>query len=176
MAVLTIEPNVTIQFPPGGSLVVDASGGASTVSRGALIAVGAPTQPVVFTSDQGAASAPGDWLGIEFGCIPDSRNLMQQVQVNYAGGATVSGSNSCPYPGRIGPNYAAIRIYGAPLSEFITGTEIFASGRDGIDRGWRSDTQPDFLPGNTFTPPIGGCKQTTPRTQNGVCPATPACP
>ena len=175
VAVLTIEPNVTIQFPPGGRLVVDASGGASTVSRGALIAVGAPTQPIVFTSDQGAASAAGDWLGIEFGGILDPRNLMQQVQVKFAGGSTISGSNSCPYPGRIGPNYAAIRIYGAPSSEFITSTEIIASGRDGIDRGWRSDLQPDFLTGNLFTA-IAGCKETTPATQNNVCPASPPCP
>ncbi|MEP6739551.1 MAG: hypothetical protein ABJA61_04185 [Caldimonas sp.] len=175
VAVLTIEPNVTIQFPPGGGLVVDASGSALTVARGALIAIGGATQPVVFTSDQGAASAAGDWLGIEFGGILDPRNLMQQVRVEFAGGATVSGSNSCPYPGRVGPNYAAVRIYGAPSSEFITNSEIFASGRDGIDRGWRSDTQPDFLSGNTFTA-VAACKETTPRTAAGVCPPNPPCP
>ena len=177
VAVLTIEPNVTIQFPPGGGLVVDASGGASTPSRGALIAIGEPfPRQIVFTSDQGATAAAGDWLGIEFGGILDPRNLMQQVSVKYAGGATVSGSNSCPYPGRVGPNYAAVRIKGAPSSEFITNSEIFASGRDGIDRGWRSDAQPDFLSGNTFTAPIAGCKQTTPSTAAGVCPASPPCP
>ena len=176
VAVLTIEPNVTIQFPPGGSLVVDASGGASTAARGALVAIGTPTQPITFTSDQGLASAAGDWLGISFGGLLDTRNVMQNTKVKFAGGATVSGSNSCPYPGRVGPNYAAIRIYGAPpAGEFITSSEIVSSLRDGIDRGWRSDLQPDFLAGNTFTA-IAGCKETTPATQNNVCPATPPCP
>ena len=176
VAVLTIEPNVTIQFPPGGSLVVDASGGASTVARGALVAIGTPTQPITFTSDQGLASAAGDWLGISFGGQLDARNVMQNTKVKFAGGVTVSGSNSCPYPGRVGSNYAAIRIYGAPpAGEFITSSEIVSSLRDGIDRGWRSDLQPDFLAGNTFTA-IAGCKETTPATQNNVCPATPPCP
>ena len=101
---------------------------------------------------------------------------MQNTKVKFAGGTTVSGSNSCPYPGRVGPNYAAIRIYGAPpAGEFITSSEIVSSLRDGIDRGWRSDVQPDFLAGNTFTA-IAGCKETTPATQNNVCPATPPCP
>ena len=72
-------------------------------------------------------------------------------------------------------NYAAIRIFGGPLSQFISDTTIFASLRDGIDRGWRSDLQTDFLANNTFTA-VAGCKQTLPRTADGVCPATPACP
>jgi hypothetical protein len=99
---------------------------------------------------------------------------MQHVRVELAGGAG-TGSNSCPYPGRVGQNDAAIRIFGPTATQFITSSEIVSSARDGIDRGWRADLQPDFLPTNTFTA-LAGCKQSTPRTLAGVCPATPPCP
>ena len=175
-AVLTIEPGVTVQFPPGGTLNVDPTSGVNT-AQGALIAIGgtAADQKIVFTSDQGAASAAGDWLGIGFGGAIDPRSTMQNARVEFAGGQTVSNNGSCPYPGRVGVNYAAIRIFGPPTTQFITDTTILASLRDGIDRAWRADLQPDFLASNTFTA-VAGCKESTPRTFNGVCPANPPCP
>jgi hypothetical protein len=175
VAVLTIEPGVTIQFPPGGTFNVYPGTGTSA-AQGALIAIGgaAADQKIVFTSDQGLASKAGDWLGIAFGGSVDPRSTMQNVRVEFAGGASVSGGNSCPYPGIV-INDAAIRIFGPPLSQFITKTEILSSARHGIDRGWRADLQPDFLPGNTFTA-VTSCKETTPRTFNGVCPAVIPCP
>jgi hypothetical protein len=170
-AALTIEPGVTIQFPPGGTLNVDAS-----AHGGALIAIGGPgAQQIVFTSDQGALAKAGDWLGIVFNDPVEGQNVMQNVRVEFGGGEVVGNNTSCPYPGRVGVNYAAIRIFGPPQSQFITNSEIFASARDGIDRGWRDDFQPDFLGTNTFNA-VAGCKQTMPRTSNGVCPVTPACP
>jgi hypothetical protein len=174
VAMLTIEPGVTVRFPPGGTLNVDPTSG-SNPAQGALIAIGTSARKIVFTSDQGAASKAGDWLGIGFGGAVDSRSTMQNVRVEFAGGATVTGSNSCPYPGRVGPNYAAVRIFGPTPTQFITDSEILSSLRDGIDRGWRADLQPDFLATNTFTA-VAACKQTTPRTFNGVCPANPLCP
>ena len=170
-AVLTIEPGVTMQFPPGGTLNIGTVGGA-----GRLVAIGGPgAQQIMFTSDQGLAAQAGDWLGVVFNDPVEAQSVMQNARVEYAGGVTVSNNGSCPYPGRTGVNYAAIRIFGGPLSQFITDTTIFASGRDGIDRGWRADLQPDFLASNTFTA-VAGCKQSMPRTANGVCPASPACP
>ena len=175
VAVLTIEPGVTVQFPPGGTFNVDPGSGTSA-AKGALIAIGgaAADQKIVFTSDQGLASKAGDWLGIGFSGTVDPRSVMQNVRVEFAGGASFTGGNSCPYPGIV-INDAAIRIFGPPQTQFITNTEILSSARFGIDRGWRADLQPDFLPTNTFTA-VATCKQTTPRTFNGVCPATPACP
>jgi hypothetical protein len=173
-AVLTIEPGVTVQFPPGGTLNVDPTSGSNT-AQGALIAIGTPTQPIVFTSDQGAASSAGDWLGIGFGGAVDPRSVMQNARVEFAGGETVSNNGSCPYPGRTGVNYAALRIFGPPATQFITDTTILASPRDGIDRAWRADLQPDFLASNTFTA-VSSCKETTPRTFSGVCPAVVPCP
>jgi hypothetical protein len=170
-AVLTLEPGVKMQFPPGGMLSVGASG-----LGGALVASGGPgALQILFTSDQGAAAQAGDWLGIVFNDPVAGQSVMQNARVEFAGGATVSNNASCPYPGRAGVNYAAIRIFGPPPGQFITSTEIASSARDGIDRGWSNDFQPDFLPTNTFSAVVG-CKQTMPRTTNGVCPPSPPCP
>jgi hypothetical protein len=175
VAVLTIEAGVAVQFPPGGTFNVDPGSGTSP-AKGALIAIGgvAADQKIVFTSDQGAASKAGDWLGIGFGGAVDPRTTMQNTRVEFAGGASVTGGNSCPFPGIV-INDAAIRIFGPPPTQFIVNSEIRASARHGIDRGWRADLQPDFLLSNTFTA-VASCKETTPRTAAGVCPATPACP
>ena len=177
VAVLTIDPGVTIQFPPGGTLNVDAAHGPNP-ARGALIANGTAAKPIVLTSDKGAASAAGDWLGIGigfgFGGTLDARSVMQHAQVKFAGGAG-AGSSSCPVPGRVGNNDAAIRIFGPPATQFITNTEIVSSARDGIDRGWRADLRPDFLSSNTFTA-VAARRQSTPSTKAGACPANPTCP
>lgn len=176
VAVLTIEPGVTIQFPPGGIFNVNPGKG-TAAAQGALIAIGGtdPADRIVFTSDRGAASQAGDWLGVTFGGAVDTRSVMQNVRVEFAGGTSTTGSNSCSYPGGTGINDAAIRIFGPPLMQFITGTEIRSSLANGIDRGWRADLQPDFLAGNTFTA-VAACKQTLPRTAAGVCPLVLPCP
>jgi hypothetical protein len=96
------------------------------------------------------------------------------VRVEFAGGTSVTGSNSCPYPGNAN-NDAAIRIFGPPLNQFITNSEILSSLHHGIDRGWRADIQPDFLASNTFNA-VGSCKETTPKTAAGVCPVNVPCP
>jgi hypothetical protein len=176
VAVLTIEPGVTIQFPPGGIFNVGPGGG-TAVAKGALIAIGgtAPADRIVFTSDKGAASQAGDWLGIAFAGAVDTRSVMQNVRVEFAGGTSTTGSNSCPYPASNGINDAAIRIFGPPQAQFITDTEILSSLHHGIDRGWRADLQPHFVTGNTFTA-VAACKETVPRTAAGVCPLVLTCP
>lgn len=177
VAVLTIEPGVRMEFQPGGALDVQVSR-TSTDALGALIAIGTPAKPIVFTSDRGRASAAGDWYGIGFGGgLIDPRSTMQHVRVEFAGRQGSGGSNSCPYPNGVPPNNAAIQIDGAPPSRFITNTEILFSAGHGIDRGWRANHQPDFLPTNNFTavhPPY--CKQTMPKTKNGGCPMPSAVP
>lgn len=185
VAVLTIERGVQIQFSPGGTLNIDPTQGTNylnpILARGALIAIGTAAQPIVFTSDKGSASAPGNWLGIGFGGEVDPQSILQHVSVLYAGGPTVTGSNSCPFPSRVGPNYAAIRIFGPARKQFITYTDIMYSARDGIDRGWRANVQTDFVSNsvtNTFNTvtAFAGCKQSTPRDYNGVCPTNPPPP
>jgi hypothetical protein len=72
-------------------------------------------------------------------------------------GATGSGSCLVPPPG-----------------EFITSSEIFASSRDGIDRGWSVGPSTDFLPSNSFTA-VAERSQSTPNNSITAC-ATVICP
>ncbi len=178
VAVLTIEPGVVMQFSPGGSLKVDPIGGSNTAAaRGALIAIGTQKEPIIFTSDKGAAAAAGDWVGITFGGAISPQTALQLVRVEYAGGAEIGG-NSCPVNGRgQGENYAAIRIYGPPLSNspFLTDSVIFASARDGIDRGWNANVMPDFKAVNSFAA-VPGCWQSTPKNPLTLCPTSVTCP
>jgi hypothetical protein len=165
-AVLTIDPGVTIRFPARGSLNINASN-----HGGTLIAIGTAAQPIVFTSDQGPASAAGNWLGLIFNDPVSPQSVMQHVRVEFAGGPSGTGSNSCPYPADNAVNDAAIRIYGQPSSQFISDSEIFASAHHGIDRGWKGGLLPDFLASNTFTS-LARCRQTMPTPLVGNCPGS----
>ena len=180
IAVLTIEPGVNILFPPGGMLSVAGRNMTNGLALGALIANGNGA-PIIFTSDQGPASAPGNWLGIRFGNPVAPSSFINNAKVMFAGGADITGSSSCPYP--VPPNPAslsvahdaAIRIYGEPPGQFITNTEIVASARFGIDRGWQGNALTDFQ-SNTFTA-VALCKQTLPSPPPGSsCPTNPPCP
>lgn len=175
-AVLTIEPGVVLKFHPGSRLRIDTTGGNTNPAKGALIAVGTAAKPIVFTS-VAATPAAGDWQGITFSGLLNAATRMDFTRVEYAGGPTATGSGSCPYPGRVGQNDAAIRIFGtpAPVQQFITNTTILASARDGIDRGWTLDGLVDFLPTNTFTG-VAECDQSFPRQTSTICPTTPPCP
>jgi hypothetical protein len=125
----------------------------------------------VFTSDQGAASAAGNWLGISFANQFLPQNVMQHVRVDFAGGADTAGSSSCPYPNESRLNDAAIRIANQPPGVFIVDSEIRFSAKHGIDRGWQGPPTPDFLANNTFTS-LARCKQTWPSPLVGNCPGS----
>jgi hypothetical protein len=174
-ATLTIEPGVTLRFKKGGELTVDYLAG-NTAASGTLIAVGTEQKPIVFTSAEPKPAA-GDWLGVVFGDLPNAADQLDFVTLAYAGGASTSGSSSCPYPG-VPINDAAIRFFGAPQSAFITNSTISDSAANGIDRGWASDLQPDFLAdGTNRFARIARCTQTTPKDKNnGGCKPVPDCP
>jgi hypothetical protein len=172
-ATLTIEPGVTLRFKKGGDLEVEHFDTAQP-AEGALIAIGTPDKPIVFTSAEPAPAA-GDWLGLFFGSIPDPNTRLDYVLVEYAGGASTSGvGGSCLYPG-IPINDGAIRIGGEPANTFVTNTTVKDSAAHGIDRSFRSDIKPDFLPTNTFIN-VALCRETFPRDVSGACPATVPCP
>jgi hypothetical protein len=171
---LTIEPGVTIKFGAGATMRIDAANGTNP-ARGGLVAIGTAGQPIVFTS-AAATPAAGDWYGIWLGDQPLSTTAIDHARIEFAGKASVSGSDSCVPNGQVGPNDAAVRLLGGvPTSAFITNTQIISSARHGIDRGFRSDTAPDFTPTNTFTN-VPGCAQTLNKTANGGCPTTVTCP
>jgi len=169
---LTIEAGVQIRFKKGGSFTVSTFQ-SDNPATAALIAIGTAAKPIIFTSAE-TTQAAGDWLGIMFGNQPLPTNRMDFTQVNFAGGASSSGSNSCPYPAQTRSD-GAIRIFGAPGSQFITNTTIQSSGWFGIDRGWRKNDTTDFLPTNTFVG-LTQCKESYPKDMNGACPMTVPCP
>ncbi|HSO31039.1 MAG TPA: hypothetical protein VLT33_00950 [Labilithrix sp.] len=164
---LTIEPGVTMRFKKAGTLRIAVASGTSP-ARGSLIAVGTADKPIIFTSNE-ASPAAGDWLGLSFGELPTAENKIDHVRVEYAGGASASGSGSCPDNAEL-MNNAAIRITGWPAAQFITNTAIVGSATNGIDRGWRDDREKvDFLSTITFTD-VALCNQTFPPDAANVCP------
>jgi hypothetical protein len=171
---LTIEPGVVLRFKKGGMMSVTSAVGTSP-ALGSLVAAGTAAKPIIFTSAE-SPQAAGDWLGIWFGLQPAAVNQIDYARIEYAGGASSSGSDSCN-PVQVGKqNDAAIRIFGVPAQgQFVTNTTIANSATHGIDRGWRNDFKPSFLPTNTFIG-IGRCTETYPKDTNGACPMTVPCP
>jgi hypothetical protein len=170
-AVLTLEPGVELRFKPGGLLSVEHYH-LDEPASGALVAVGTAQRPIVFTSAEDSPQ-PGDWLGVWFGGQPDPRSRIEHARVEYAGGQSSTGSQSCLYDEPI--NDAAIRIFGPPAGRFVSDTEIVSSAAHGIDRGWSSQDAVDFLESNRFTD-VALCLQSYPRDPDEVCPADLPCP
>jgi hypothetical protein len=166
---LTIEPGVTIRFAAGGHLYV----GNPLEPAGSVSALGTEVAPITFTS---AATDPiaGDWWGIYIFDTPDGRTKFDHVIVEYAGGASSSGSGSCLYQG-ITNQDAAIRFMdGAPPGEIVTNSEIRDSAGHGIDRGWIGAAI-DFTASNTFVN-VKNCVQTLPKPDPPTtCPISPPC-
>lgn len=174
LATVTIEPGVTLRFAPGATMRIEPATGTAP-ARGALVATGTAAKRITFTS-AAATPAAGDWYGLWFGGTPATATRLDFAKVEYAGKLSATGSDSCASSAQTGPNDAAIRLLGgAPATVFITNTDITASARHGIDRGFRSDTKPSFLPTNQFIM-IAGCRESLPRDANGACPATLPCP
>jgi hypothetical protein len=171
LAKLTIEPGVTMKFKKGGVLRITVASG-TNAPTGVLVAAGTAAKPIVFTSGEDAPVA-GSWLGLTFGEVPSPNNKIDHARIEFAGGATVSGSDSCIMPSTT-INDAAVRVLGeAP--QFITNTVISDSASNGIDRGFRSDLKPTFLPTNTFVNVLK-CTETYPKDANGACPSSVPCP
>jgi hypothetical protein len=182
VATLTIDPGVTWRFGQGGSLLIETFTGDSP-ARGALVAVGAADKPpIVFTSALDAPAA-GAWGGIWYGGVPDARNKLDYVHVDFAGGPSNSENFHCELDtlGQVtasGPEDAAIIITNVPSGEFVTHTSITASAGYGIDRGWNGPPI-DFTATNDFHQ-IAKCEQSEPRdvqTSPTIwgCPQTVTC-
>lgn len=173
LATMTIEAGVTMKFMPGATLRIEPASGVNP-ARGALVAVGTQAAPILFTS-VGPTQAAGDWYGVWFGGLVNPATRLDHARVSFAGKASVSGSDSCQYPGT-SINDAAIRIIGsAPATVFITNTQVISSAAHGIDRGYRSDVKTSYLTTNTITGFVG-CLETYPRDISGACPTPVPCP
>jgi hypothetical protein len=176
LAVLTIEPGVTLEFPKSdrdSALYLQHSSNAPVdAPSGALVAVGTAKKPIVFTSAE-ATPAAGDWIGVWFDAF-SAQDELDYVRVEYAGGDTGTDSFSCgtPQAPNKSTNRAAIAIFAEPTGEFVKHTTIAGSAWNAFDRAWTNGTAVDFRPTNTFSN-IQYCAQTYPRQEgpSATCPA-----
>lgn len=84
-AKLTIDPSVVIEFEDTKGIVLD-----KLFDEGsALIAVGTPSNPIVFT---GVTKVPGAWKTISIRRSTSVQNKIDNVLIEYAGGAGAGGA------------------------------------------------------------------------------------
>jgi hypothetical protein len=165
-ATLTVEAGVELRFTQAKTLVV-------YDGRSALVAVGTPERPVLFTSAR-ATPAAGDWTGLRFGGL-NARDRLDQVRVLYAGGDCQCSSYGCNYLEGSFSVSSAILLFTQPATAFITRSRIEHSAGHGILRGWSGASDVSFLGSNTFAE-VAGCTETTPRDSEGRCATNPPCP
>ncbi len=174
----TVDPGVNIRVSSGGNVLLNtrrttASPDVDT-SNGTLIAVGTAAAPITF---EGATATAGSWRGIVFRAAPTAASRLDYVTVAHAGGPSQANSFHCDPAGKgaFSKNEdAALALYGAPASPFVTHSTFRDSAGDGIDHAY-SAAMVDLLPSNTFSA-LAGCKQTRPRNADGSCPDAGYCP
>ena len=128
--------------------------------QGALIVAGTQARPVVFES-AAATPAPGDWQGLYFADVVDSRTSISFARIMHAGGwsGTTGVCPSTPNGNTTAATCAIIAsLQAAPVSSFVSNTHI-EGAICGIYRGWRMGDV-DFVSGNDFAS-ISGCLQSS---------------
>ena len=177
VAVLTIEPGVTIQFPPGGIFNVGPSTGTAP-AQGALIAIGGPdpADEIVFTSDK-RRGVGGRRLARHRLRRRDRYAQRDAERARRVRGRHLDSPAATRVPTRRQRHQRRRDPHLRPA-----GDAVHHRHRDprralhyGIDRGWRADLQPDFL-AEQHLHRGRLCKQTVPRTSEGVCPLVVPCP
>ena len=155
---LTIEAGVELRFDD--YLMVGFVNPGVSTAPGKLIALGTPTQHVVFTSSK-PAPAPGDWPGIYLLNAAGSR--LENVDIEYAGGMNGISSSNCKPVGS--SDNAALFIgtsgeaWASSPGDFV-GVVISHSASHGINSMWQSAAFGPVLTGGFSFPSISGCKQT----------------
>lgn len=169
LVTMTIEPGVTMKFMPGAALKIQHFTNLEP-STAALRAIGTAAKPIVFTSAS-EAPAPGAWMGLWYGGVPDASNRLDHVKIAYAGGdcgcILLTCSDIAQYEG-------AVIFSAQPPSAFITNTSFSNIAGHGVTQGFDGELV-DFKPTNTFEA-LSGCPQTLPRFKSRACSnPKPAC-
>jgi hypothetical protein len=174
----TVDPGVNIRVSSAGNALLNSRRTTASpdvdTSNGTLIAIGTAAAPITF---EGATATAGSWRGIVFRAAPTAASRLDYVTVAHAGGPSQANSFHCDPAGKgaFSKNEdAALALYGAPTSPFVTHATFRDSAGDGIDHAY-SGTMVDLLPSNTFSA-LAGCKQTRPRNADGSCPDAGYCP
>ena len=165
---LTIEPGVELRFEPGTAFEIEHYTSDDKPASGAVVAVGTPERPIVFTS-AAAEPAPGDWVGLWFGGVPAAHNRIDHARIEYAGGECGCVGFTCTDA----DEGSVLFIAAAPATSFITHTVISGGKNHGFSRGWIGPG-PDFTVSNRFED-VAGCAQTRTRTQDSSCYENEGC-
>lgn len=169
LVTVTIEPGVVMKFGPGGALEVQHFTN-TEMSTAALRAIGTPAKPIVFTS-YAAAPAPGDWMGVWYGGVPQASNAIENVRIEYAGGDCGCILLTCS---AISEHEGAIIFTAPPPSAFVKNTKFVSIANHAITEGYQGAFL-DFRPTNEFVG-VAGCEQTRPRPDGQACSSPlPAC-
>jgi hypothetical protein len=161
LAVLTIEPGVTMKFQPGAALKIEHFTG-TFPAAGALIARGTKDKPIVFTSAKPAPAA-GDWVGLWYGGIPRAQNVVENVRIEYSGADCGCVLASCS---AVTQYEGAVIFSQPPPSAFIRDSVIAHGKGHGFVLGYLGP-QLDFVSQNAFED-LAGCRATL--------PSAPSCP
>lgn len=169
LVTLTIEAGVMIRFMEGSALKVQ-SFTTNKPATAALRALGTADKPIVLTSANASPKA-GDWLGIWFGGVPSSADVIDHVRIEDAGYDCGCILNTCS---AITEHEGAIIFTAQPPSAFVTNTVFSNIAGHGVTQGY-DGAFVDFRPTNTFEA-VSGCAQTRPRDPSTSCPSPkPAC-
>ncbi len=180
-ASLTIAAGVTLLFTPQGTgaesgIVINAQAGTPSYQpQGALVVQGTAAAPVVLDS-AAAAPAPGDWQGLYFDHVVDSRTSITYARILHAGGASgaVGICGSTPTAPNGVATCAIVMQLDDPPAAFLSNSVVEAAPC-GVYRGWNT-TDVDFVSTNQFVT-IPGCTETSvPQTTSPACAACPTSP
>jgi hypothetical protein len=177
LASLTLAAGVKVLFTPQGTsgtsrILVNAQDNNGTPApQGALITQGTTAAPVVLDS---AADTPaaGDWEGLYFANLVDSRTSIVHARISNAGGfsGSVGICGSTPAANHGDATCAIIVFVKTPPPAFLSQSEI-ESAPCGVYRNW-SMTDVDFVSSNQFVA-VPGCTQTSlPAADNSCVPCS----
>lgn len=166
LAILTIEPGVTLKMHPGTAFEVQ-HWTSDLPSSGALRAVGTAERPIVFTSASKTPAA-GDWMGLWFGGRASAENSIELARIEYAGGECGCILNTCS---AIDYSEGAVIFTAQTPGAFVRNTVISDSAGHAFTQGF-DGTSVDFTRSNFFSN-IEGCQLTEPRQVDTSCPVNP---
>lgn len=153
---LGMEPGVVLRMQKGGAVEIEAEAG-RIQARGALVAIGTASAPIVLTSDQDPPR-PGDWRGLWFGGFARPTNRVEHVRLEYTGAACGCLLVSCTQGVTVFDG--AVLFTQQPPSVFIKESTLTAGRGHGFVLGY-SGIPLDFAAVNTIES-VAGCPQTMP--------------
>ena len=165
---LTIEPGVEMRFKKGGVFRIAVFTSTSPAAR--LAHRGRHPRQAHRLHVQRADAGARRLARAALRRYPDPQNKVDYVRIVNAGGASTSGSGSCPDNSELDERRRDPHQRLADDASSSRTPRSSAAPTNGIDRGWRDDREKiDFLSTIKFTG-VALCNQTYPPNAANVCP------